>query len=301
MCGTCGCSDQEGGVTIRRPGDPDHIHHHQHSDGGHDHGSHSHGHGSHSHGHGSHSHNHGSHSHGHDHHHDEGQPAGHTHHDAGREIRVEQDILSRNNLLAERNRGYLEAKNITGLNFVSSPGAGKTTLLELTIRTLKADLDFYVIEGDQQSMNDADRIDATGVPVIQINTGSGCHLDASMVNRGLRQLDPASGSILLIENVGNLVCPALFDLGEHRTIVIISVTEGDDKPVKYPTIFRNADICIVNKIDLLPYVSFDVAKTREYAQRINPHLQFFETSATTGEGMEEWYEWLKAERTNSRS
>ncbi len=176
---------------------------------------------------------------------------------------------------------------------MSSPGAGKTTLLEKTIEALREDIPFAVIEGDQQTMNDAERIDATGAPVIQVNTGSGCHLDAVMVNSAVKQLSPETGSLLLIENVGNLVCPALFDLGEAKRIVVISVTEGDDKPVKYPTIFRNADLCIINKTDLLPYVQFDVGKTREYARRINPDILFIETSATSGEGMEDWFDWLK--------
>lgn len=289
MCGTCGCSDTDGGVTIRRPGQKqdighhhDHDHEHQHHHGDYNHG---YGHG-HEHGHG-HGHTHGhSHSHEHaDHHHESGK---------SREIQLEQDILSHNNLLAERNRGYFEAKNITALNFISSPGAGKTTLLENTITKLKETLSFFVIEGDQQTMNDAERIDATGVPVIQINTGSGCHLDASMINNAMKQLDPDAGSLLLIENVGNLVCPALFDLGEEHRIVMISVTEGDDKPVKYPTIFRNAGICIINKIDLLPYVQFDLKKTKEYARRVNPDIRFFEISATGGEGMDDWLDWLKS-------
>ncbi len=145
-------------------------------------------------------------------------------------------------------------------------------------------------------MNDAERIDATGVPVIQVNTGSGCHLDAVMVNSAVKQLSPEPDSMLLIENVGNLVCPALFDLGEAKRVVVISVTEGDDKPIKYPTIFRNADLCIINKTDLLPYVAFDVDKTKEYARRINPDIAFIETSATKGDGMSEWFDWLKALR-----
>jgi hydrogenase nickel incorporation protein HypB len=199
-------------------------------------------------------------------------------------------------MLAERNRGYFEAKNITALNFVSSPGAGKTTLLEKTITALKEELPFFVIEGDQQTMNDAERIDATGVPVIQINTGSGCHLDSVMVNSALKQLSPDPDSMLLIENVGNLVCPALFDLGEAKRIVVISVTEGDDKPIKYPTIFRNADLCIINKTDLLPYVQFDVEKTKEHARRIQPQIEFIETSATKGDGMKSWFNWLRRQR-----
>lgn len=313
MCGTCGCSDSEGGVLIRRPSEK-HMHEHGHHTHNHDHTGHEHSHHGHEeheehlHEHGDqpngishHANDHGHHSHDHGHHgHEHHEHTHHSHdHDHGnsREIQLEQDILAHNNLLAERNRGFLEAKNITALNLVSSPGAGKTTLLEKTITTLREEMNFYVIEGDQQTMNDADRIEATGAPVIQINTGSGCHLDASMVNRAVKQLEPAAGSMLFIENVGNLVCPALFDLGETRRIVIISVTEGDDKPVKYPTIFRNTDVCIINKTDLLPYVEFDVSKTREYARQINPHIRFFELSATTGEGMEAWYEWLQSDIT----
>ncbi|MBP3191755.1 hydrogenase nickel incorporation protein HypB [Natronogracilivirga saccharolytica] len=313
MCGTCGCSDTEGGVTIRRPGqkhDNGHEHHHgtHHHHGPHGQHTHNHGqHGAHEHGHDHvhhdhHHHHHDrtghihAHHHGNHHHHDNNHEHHHGHQDSpkAREIRLEQDILSHNNLLAERNRGYLEAKGITALNFISSPGAGKTTLLEKTLGKLKDKIPFFVIEGDQQTMNDAERIDATGVPVVQINTGSGCHLDASMINSAMKQLDPGPESLLLIENVGNLVCPALFDLGESHRIVMFSVPEGDDKPAKYPTIFRNADYCIINKIDLLPHVPFDLEKAREYARRINPGIRFFEVSAYTGEGMDTWTDWLKS-------
>ncbi len=295
MCGICGCSGQEGEVVIRRPGhhhneeylqDPQHRGQGTPSQNVND--SHSHGH-NHAHHHG-HEHHRHSHDHPHDHHHGD-----------MREIQLEKDILSHNNLLAERNRGFLEAKNITTLNIISSPGAGKTTLLEKTITDLKKDIRFFVIEGDQQSMNDAERIDATGVPVLQVNTGSGCHLDASMVNRALKKLDLDDHSMLFIENVGNLVCPALFDLGEARRIVMISVTEGDDKPLKYPNVFQHADICIINKTDLLPYVQFGVEKARDLAQKINPHMHFFEMSATTGDGLEAWYEWLKSTMSNGGS
>jgi hydrogenase nickel incorporation protein HypB len=196
-------------------------------------------------------------------------------------------------MLAERNRGYFDALNITALNLVSSPGSGKTTLLETTIRDLGDTLSFAVIEGDQQTTNDADRIDALHVPVVQINTGKGCHLDSEMIQRAYKELKPAQDSVLMIENVGNLVCPALFDLGEKHRVVIISTTEGDDKPLKYPDMFAHSDICLINKIDLLPYLQFDVDKVKENALRINHHLKFFEISATTGEGMEHWYEWLK--------
>jgi len=256
MCNTCGCGGPDNQVTIRKPGE-EQTHHHHHDNHDHDHD--------------------------HDHHH---------HHD-NREIEIAQDILHKSNLVAERNRGFFEAKNILALNLVSSPGSGKTTLLEKTITDLKDDLDFYIIEGDQQTMNDAERIEATGAPVIQVNTGDGCHLDAEMVNSAAKKLEIADNSILMIENVGNLVCPSLFDLGEAKRIVIISVTEGDDKPAKYPTMFHSSDICIINKIDLLPYVNFDIEKAKECALNVNHHLAFFELSATTGEGTDRWFEWLK--------
>lgn len=208
-------------------------------------------------------------------------------------IELEQDILQQNNLLAERNRGYFEAKEIQALNLVSSPGSGKTSLLERTLRDLKEDLSCYVIEGDQQTTNDADRIAATGAPVVQVNTGKGCHLDSAMVNQALKKLKPAEKSVLFIENVGNLVCPSLFDLGESARVVIVSVTEGDDKPIKYPDMFHSSDLCIINKIDLLPYVPFDVERCKDYARRVSHDLDFIELSAYTGEGMEQWYEWLK--------
>ncbi|NQV14382.1 hydrogenase nickel incorporation protein HypB [bacterium] len=221
--------------------------------------------------------------HTHDHNHD------HTH---IRSIAVEQDILGENSLQAQRNRGYFEAKNIFTVNLVSSPGSGKTTLLEKTLSDLEG-VPCAVIEGDQQTMNDADRIAATGVPVLQINTGNGCHLDADMVHTACGELELEDNSLLFIENVGNLICPALFDLGEDKRVVIISVTEGDDKPEKYPTMFDAADICIINKIDLLPHVQFDVQKCRERALQVNHHLKFFEISATSGEGLPAWNTWLR--------
>lgn len=215
-------------------------------------------------------------------------------------IAVNRDVLQENNLLAERNRGYLQARDIFALNLVSSPGSGKTTLLERTIRMLKDSLEFRVIEGDQQSMQDANRIEATGVPVVQVNTGKGCHLDARMINNALGKLDPPDGSVLLVENVGNLVCPSLFDLGERHKVVIISVTEGDDKPAKYPTMFAASDICILNKIDLLPYVDFNMEKCKEYSRKAQPNMTFFELSSKTGEGMDAWYEWLQQHIADGR-
>lgn len=230
---------------------------------------------------------HHTHEHGHDHHHET----------AKRTISVEQDILYQNNLLAERNRGYFEAKNILAMNMVSSPGSGKTTLLERTLTDLKSEFNFCVIEGDQQTSNDADRIHATGTKVTQINTGKGCHLDAHMVMHALQGMKPAENSVLFIENVGNLVCPAMFDLGEKERIVVMSVTEGADKPVKYPDMFYSASLCIINKTDLLPYVQFDIEKAKEYARQVKPSLQIIELSCTTGEGMSEWYDWLRSKVT----
>jgi len=209
-------------------------------------------------------------------------------------IEVEQDILRHNDVAAARNRGYFDAKNIFTLNLVSSPGSGKTSFLERTLTDLKDKIDFSVIEGDQQTMNDANRIDALQVPVVQINTGSGCHLESDMIYKALNKLQLKDNSILMIENVGNLVCPSLFDLGENKRIVIISTTEGDDKPIKYPDMFAGSDVCIINKIDLLPYVNFKVKTAVNYAKKLNPNLTFFEVSATTGAGMENWYKWLKS-------
>jgi hydrogenase nickel incorporation protein HypB len=234
-------------------------------------------------------HNHDDHN-GHHHHHDHDH--GHSH---GKTIvDVETDILHQNNLLAQRNRGWFDAKNILAMNLVSSPGSGKTTLLERTLTDLKGELNFAVIEGDQQTTNDADRIHATGTKVTQINTGKGCHLDAHMVLHAVQGMKLENDSILFIENVGNLVCPAMFDLGEKERVVIISVTEGDDKPMKYPDMFHTSSVCIINKIDLLPYVPFSMQKVKENALKVNPNLQIMEISCTTGEGLPQWYDWLKS-------
>ncbi len=211
-------------------------------------------------------------------------------------MELEQNILHHNQLLAERNRGYFAAKNMLAVNLVSSPGSGKTSVLERTLRDMKERADFYVIEGDQQTFNDADRIDAVGVPVVQVNTGQGCHLESDMVQTALQKLKPRDNSLLFIENVGNLVCPAMFDLGENKRVVIISTTEGDDKPIKYPDMFHSAQLCLINKIDLLPYVNFDVDKAKAYARRVNPDIEFLEVSATVGTGLEAWYDWLLTEQ-----
>jgi len=207
-------------------------------------------------------------------------------------VEVEQDVLGKNNLLAERNRGYFEAKNVLVLNLVSSPGSGKTSLLERTIKEVGENHSFFIIEGDQQTMNDANRIKEAGAPVVQVNTGEGCHLDADMVNKAVKKLEVKDGAVLMIENVGNLVCPAMFDLGESSRVVIMSVTEGEDKPLKYPYMFRSADLCIINKTDLLPYLDFDLVQAKNYAQQVNPKLAFIELSVKSGEGMDRWYDWL---------
>lgn len=241
------------------------------------------------------------HDHLHDHEYGHGHEHHHHHHDEGKVITLEQDILQRNNLLAERNRGYFEAKHIFCLNLMSSPGSGKTTLLEETILQLNSGAtrglpsQIYVIEGDQQTSNDANRITALNVPVFQVNTGTGCHLEADMVNHAVKHLNPSDGSILFVENVGNLVCPAMFDLGEAKKVVIVSITEGDDKPLKYPHIFLEADVCVINKIDLAPYLDTDVETLRNNALKVNHHLQLFEVSATKGTGMDAWCDWLVGE------
>lgn len=231
---------------------------------------------------------------GHYHSHDSSVPHHHHHGEhQHREISVEKDILVKNDLLAERNRGYFEALGVFSLNMVSSPGSGKTSIIERTIQELGDQLDFFVIEGDQQTSNDANRILKAGGKAIQINTGNGCHLDANMVNNAIKQSEVKKNSIVMIENVGNLVCPSMFDLGEQKRVLIFSVTEGDDKPEKYPTIFHTSDVCIINKTDLLPHLDFDVEKAKKTAKQLNPEMIFFEVSAKTGDGMKEWYDWLR--------
>jgi len=273
MCTTCGCSSDENEIRFTKIGE-NHTHthngHHHHHDNVHlDH---------------HHDHDHDHHHHGH--HHD------HNHSHEVSVVQLEKDILHKNQLTAERNRGYFEALNIFTINLVSSPGSGKTSLLERTIADLKNKISFSVIEGDQQTTNDADRIYKLNVPVIQINTGKGCHLDSEMIAKAVKELKPAQNSIMMIENVGNLVCPAMFDLGESKRVVIISVTEGEDKPLKYPDMFYGSQVCLINKIDLLPYLKFDLEKLKESARKVNPYLEFFEVSATSGEGLEPWYNYL---------
>lgn len=225
------------------------------------------------------------HAHGHTHTH------GHDHEHAI--IPVEEDVLAGNRLMAERNRGWFEAKNIRTINLVSSPGAGKTFLLEKTLAALKNEISLAVIEGDQQTSNDAERIAALGITALQINTGNGCHLDAQMIRKAINEIDLQPDSLLFIENVGNLVCPALFDLGEAVRVLIMSVTEGEDKPLKYPNMFATSQVCIISKTDLLPHLDFDIEKARTYALRVNPALHIFELSARSGQGMETWLNWLR--------
>jgi hydrogenase nickel incorporation protein HypB len=209
-------------------------------------------------------------------------------------VKIERDILAKNNDYADQNRDYLSAHGIFALNLVSSPGSGKTTLLVKTITALDGSQPLAVIEGDQQTDFDAARIRAAGAPALQINTGKGCHLDASMVGQAMQRMDLQDDSLLLIENVGNLVCPAGFDLGEAHKVVILSVTEGEDKPLKYPDMFRASDLMLLNKCDLLPYLTFDAELAIEYARRVNPDIQVIRISATSGEGMPEWLDWIAA-------
>ncbi|WP_299179427.1 hydrogenase nickel incorporation protein HypB [uncultured Neptuniibacter sp.] len=213
-----------------------------------------------------------------------------------RMVQIEQDILGKNDRYAAINRSRFEALSLFVLNLVSSPGSGKTTLLTETINRIKSERQVAVIEGDQQTANDADRIRATGVPAIQVNTGKGCHLDAHMVGHALDNFTELKGGMLFIENVGNLVCPAAFDLGEAHKVAILSVTEGEDKPLKYPDMFHAADLMILNKVDLLPYLQFDVDKCIDFARQVNPDIQVIKLSATSGEGMPEWIEWLENNR-----
>jgi hydrogenase nickel incorporation protein HypB len=239
-----------------------------------------------------------------------------------RAIRLEADVLGENNRLAALNRAHFASHGVTAYNLVSSPGSGKTTLLCATIQALKAraaDLPVAVIEGDQQTSNDADRIRATGAPAIQVNTGKGCHLDAQMVadafgrldlhdaahghhhhghdhshdhGHGHHDHDHAPGALLFIENVGNLVCPAMWDLGEAAKVAILSVTEGEDKPIKYPDMFAAARVMVLNKVDLLPHLDFDVPRCIEYARRVNPGIEVLLVSARSGQGMDAWLDWL---------
>ena len=277
MCTTCGCGTDEvkleGGSAGHR-----HVHgdEHVHADGT------------------RHSHEHGP-DPAHEHSHEAGEGHGHSHApgiSATRRVQIEQDILSKNNAYAHENRQLLAGQGIFALNLVSGPGSGKTTLLCKTI-TMLGGLPVAVIEGDQQTSQDAERIRATGAPAVQINTGKGCHLDAHMVGHAMNRLELKDDSLLMIENVGNLVCPAAFDLGEAHKVVILSVTEGEDKPIKYPDMFRAASLMLLNKIDLLPHLDFDVDAAIAFARRVNPQIRVIQLSATSGEGMDEWLQFLR--------
>ncbi len=282
MCTVCGCGEGETRVE-------GHHHHHDHGHG--------------------HSHDH---SHSHEHPHEEtpalvtegqnldyGQGAARAHAPGlsqSRMVQIEQDILGKNDRYAAANRASFQAASILALNLVSSPGSGKTTLLTRTIEQLNGSIPLAVIEGDQQTANDADRIRATGAQAIQINTGKGCHLDAHMVGHAMEHLQDLDGGVLFIENVGNLVCPAAFDLGEAHKVAILSVTEGEDKPIKYPDMFHAADLMLLNKTDLLPHLDFDVDACIEYARRVNPEIEVLQVSARSGEGMEQWLQWIETRR-----
>ena len=281
MCTVCGCGEGETQIEGHSHAH-DHKHPHTH-DHDHDH---------------AHEHSHEHHHHD-DHTHDYGQGPAHAHAPGmsqSRMVQIEQDILSKNNTYASANRNWFAERGILTLNLVSSPGSGKTTLLTKSIDDLKDELSLSVIEGDQQTANDAERIRETGVKALQINTGKGCHLDGHMIGHALETLAPDEESVLFIENVGNLVCPAAFDLGEAHKVAILSVTEGEDKPLKYPDMFHAADLMLLNKVDLLPHLNFDVDKCIEYARRVNPGIKVIQVSATTGEGMETWYQWINATR-----
>ena len=294
MCVTCGCGEGETTVAMvdaahehSQAHGHEHPHVHTHADGT----THAHGH---AHdaarGH-SHDHNH-DHDHGHDH------PHIHDLQVPGRDahtIALETAVLGKNQALAERNRGWLAGRGVLAVNLMSSPGAGKTTLLERCIRDLQGTVAISVVEGDQATANDAQRIRATGAPAVQVNTGTGCHLEADMFERALHLLQPAAGSLVVVENVGNLVCPALFDLGEKARVVIFSVTEGEDKPLKYPHMFSRADVLLLSKTDLLPHLRVNLQLMLDNALRVNPHLKIFPVSAYTGDGLDTWYGWLRDE------
>jgi hydrogenase nickel incorporation protein HypB len=330
MCTVCGCGTAV--VEGQKPAESK-AHSHDYGHGDHDHGDgdHGHGHGDHSHGH---DHSHGDHSHAHDHehkhhghHHDHDHDHGdhdHHHHAHGeasetldygaglagvhvpglsqeRIVQIERDILSKNRSYADENRDVFAQKGVLALNFVSSPGSGKTSLLVRVINDLKDRFAISVIEGDQQTSNDAERIRATGARAIQVNTGKGCHLDAHMVGRALETLAPENNALLFIENVGNLVCPAAFDLGEAHKVVLLSTTEGEDKPAKYPDMFAAADLMLLNKSDLLPHLDFDVGACLGHALRVNPNLQTLVVSAKTGEGLIAFYAWIEARAARAQA
>jgi hydrogenase nickel incorporation protein HypB len=291
MCATCGCSET-GGAVIVTPHAHDHDHEHGHAHD-HDHGD-------------GHTHDH-SHDHGNGHTHDREHSHDHAHGvhtgqldqlDATdtRTVNLERAVLAKNDELAGVNRKWFAERGIVALNIVSSPGSGKTTLLERTIRELGAEVPMVVIEGDQATENDSARIRKAGGRALQVNTGTGCHLEAGIIGKALDVLAPENDSLVIIENVGNLVCPALFDLGEHAKVAVLSVTEGDDKPTKYPYMFAVADVIVINKTDLLPYVDFDVERCIANARAVRPGLEAIALSAKTGENMDAWYAWIRRAR-----
>ncbi len=270
MCATCGCTPSGGALLVLSSehdhGDG-HVHAHDHGDG---------------------------------HVHDHAHAVAHAPALQAVEphvVALEQAVLAKNDALAARNRAWFAERGVLALNLVSSPGSGKTTLLERTIRDLGATVPMVVIEGDQATENDSRRIRAAGARALQVNTGTGCHLEAEIVGRALDVLAPADGSVVVIENVGNLVCPALFDLGEEAKVAILSVTEGDDKPAKYPHMFAAADLFVINKVDLLPYVDFDVERCIAHARSVRPGIETIVLSARSGENLEAWYAWLRTART----
>jgi hydrogenase nickel incorporation protein HypB len=267
MCLTCGCGDPD---NVRLVTLDEHAEHHDHHD-----------------------HDQAGHHHPHDHDHHSLSEVEHARlHARAETVLIEEAILAKNDHLAEHNRSWLAERDIVALNLMSSPGSGKTTLLERTISELGAARPICVIEGDQETTFDAERIRRAGARAVQVNTGAGCHLDASMVERAIAALDPQPGCLLFVENVGNLVCPALFDIGEQAKVVIISVTEGQDKPLKYPHMFASADLVIINKIDLLPYVEFDLQAFTDHARSLNPGVRVLGLSAKSGEGLDAWISWL---------
>ncbi|MBU2511598.1 hydrogenase nickel incorporation protein HypB [bacterium] len=226
------------------------------------------------------------HHHDHDHHHDHSSGTG------AREISIKQEILHKNNHIAQHNREHLAAKGIFSMNWISAPGSGKTALLERLIRDFGSDLPMFVIEGDQQTDNDARRIQEAGANAMQINTGAACHLDAEMIHRALHKADLQDCQLLVIENVGNMVCPTAYDLGENLKVAIISCPEGEDKPVKYPDLIMVADVLLINKVDLIPYLDFNLENCITLAKKVNSQVNIFPISAKTGEGVKEFYEWV---------
>jgi hydrogenase nickel incorporation protein HypB len=281
MCGICGC---EATTAVDHDRGHDRAHEHVDTDGRRF----------------THAHDHGR-DHAHDHAHDRRHLAPVLPPRDRVTVSLEAKVLAKNDSIASDTRAWFQAHNIVALNLVSSPGSGKTTLLVRTITEMRDSRSIYVVEGDQETSRDAELIRETGAPAIQLNTGTGCHLDAAMVAHGITELAPADGGLVLIENVGNLVCPAMFDLGERAKVAILSVTEGDDKPLKYPHMFRAAELLLLNKIDLLPYVDFNVLAAIAHARQVNPGLTVLCVSARTGEGMPAWYQWITRQTSRGRT